>query len=233
MGTQDLAGRCLPFAQSFFGAPIRYDYAFQAWEATQHKGGVNDPLPDVPVLLWFSHIGRYYSHSKGVWETVNAGHVTIHVPGDAIYSSPTSGYGSQRFATIREIEQAFNATYVGWSLDINGLLVAAWEEDDDMYSDDDRTRDNQVARDVKGIRETVAEIKETLERFPAVDDAIFKKTKTSFGTPGGLLLQAKRTDDALFKDTETSFGTPGGVLKTLRVVLDKLDEISGGKAGGE
>lgn len=156
LGTQDMAGRCLPFAQSFFGAPIRYDYAFEAWQATQHKGGVNAPIPDVPVLLWFSHWGTYYSHSRGVWEYVNAGHVVVNVPGDAIYSSPTNGFGSQRFGTVQQIERAFNATYVGWSLDINGLLVAAWEEDDDMYSDQDRARDTETRKLTGEVRDLLA-----------------------------------------------------------------------------
>ncbi len=122
--TQELTGRCLPYAQTFFGAPVMHDYAFQAWEATKHKHAPDEPLPDAPVLLWYSHYGTYYSHSKKVWEFVNAGHVTPYVPGDAIYSSPPAGFGSSRYGSIREIELTFGASYVGWSEDINGLRVA-------------------------------------------------------------------------------------------------------------
>lgn len=122
--TEDSTGRCLPFAQSFFGAPIRYDSAWDSWNATQFKHGPEVPLPDVPVLLWYSHYGTYYSYSKGYSFYGNWGHVTPYVPGDAIYSSPAYGFGQDRYATIAEVERAFNAKYVGWSEDINGLRVA-------------------------------------------------------------------------------------------------------------
>lgn len=117
-GTQDYAGMCLRYAQSFFGAPVRHRSAWDAWNATQHKHGTNEALPGVPVILWFSHFGTY-QNEYGNW-----GHVAIHVPGDAIYTSPGYGYGFERWATIAQIEQRFASKYVGWSEDINGLRVA-------------------------------------------------------------------------------------------------------------
>ena len=131
--TRDYTGRCLPFAQSFFGAPIMYDSAWDAWNATKFKHGPEIPLPDVPVLLWYSHYGTYYSYSKGYSFYGNWGHVTPYVPGDAIYSSPARGYGQDRYETIAEVERVFGAKYVGWSEDINGLRVAEnTEGDNDM-----------------------------------------------------------------------------------------------------
>jgi hypothetical protein len=53
-------------------------------------------------------------------------------------SSPGSGYGHQWVDTINAVELYFNAKYVGWSEDINGLRVASFdgtpsqEEDDGM-----------------------------------------------------------------------------------------------------
>lgn len=121
---KDGAGRCLPYAQSFFGAPVRYDSAWDAWNATQYKHGAGEALPGVPVLLWFSHYGTYYSYSQGRSFYGNWGHVAIHVPGDAIYTSPGAGYGFERWANIAQIEARFNSKFVGWSEDINGLRVA-------------------------------------------------------------------------------------------------------------
>lgn len=119
-GTQDGAGWCLRYAQSFFGAPVRYNSAWDAWNATQYKHGTGEGLPEVPVLLWFSHYGTYGSPpTYGNW-----GHVAIHVPGDAIYTSPGTGYGFERWANIGQIESRFASKYVGWSEDINGLRVA-------------------------------------------------------------------------------------------------------------
>lgn len=131
-GTRDGTGWCLRYAQSFFGAPARYNSAWDAWNATQYKHGPNEPLPDVPVLLWFSHYGTYGSPPRyGNW-----GHVAIHVPGDAIYTSPASGWGFGRYGTIREIERVFNARYVGWSEDINGLRVAVKETEPQHQEED-------------------------------------------------------------------------------------------------
>lgn len=123
-GTQDGAGWCLRYAQSFFGAPVKHPSAWAAWNATVHKHGPNVPVPGgVAVLLWFSHYGTYGSPpTYGNW-----GHVAIHVSGDAIYTSPGSGWGFERWGTIAQIEQRFNCKYVGWSEDINGLRVVAPE----------------------------------------------------------------------------------------------------------
>lgn len=125
LGTQDGTGWCLRFAQSFFGAPVRHNSAWEAWQATQAKYAPSDPLPPVPVLLWFEHWGTYGTPpTYGNW-----GHVAAYVPGDAIYTSPASGWGQGRYGTIREIEATFNCRYVGWSPDINGLLVADYIAD--------------------------------------------------------------------------------------------------------
>lgn len=123
LGTEDDPGMCLRFSQSFFGAPVRYRSAWEAWQNQTYRHPVTDPLPNVPVLLWYSHWGTYGDPLS--YE--NWGHVTPYVPGDAIYSSPDNpwaGWSQSRFSTIAEVERAFNCKYVGWSEDINGLRVA-------------------------------------------------------------------------------------------------------------
>ena len=116
----DGPGWCLRYAQSFFGAPAFNPSAWSAWNYATHKHGPNEPLPDVPCLLWFSHWGTY--GSPAYYD--NWGHVTPYVPGDAIYSSPAGSYwGFDRYSTIAEVERVYNSKYVGWSEDINGLRV--------------------------------------------------------------------------------------------------------------
>lgn len=123
LGTMDATGMCLRFAQSFFGAPVRYASAWDAWNATETKYSPSDPTPPVPVLLWFAHYGTYGDPPT----YANWGHVAVLVPGDAIYTSPTWGYGQGRYGSIAEIEYYFNSKYVGWTPDINGLYVAWFE----------------------------------------------------------------------------------------------------------
>lgn len=121
--TVDLPGMCLRFSQTFFGAPVRYPDAWTAWENQEHRHPTSEPLPNVPVLLWFSHYGTYGDPAY----YKNWGHVAPYVPGDAIYSSPATwnaGWSQSRFETIADLEWALNCKYVGWSESINGLRVA-------------------------------------------------------------------------------------------------------------
>lgn len=121
-GATDDAGMCLRFVQRMFGGVVPYYYksAWIAWENTIFRHSASEPVPDdVPSVLWFSHYGTYGSPP----EYANWGHATVHVPGDAIYSSPYGGHGQVRVGTISEIERAFNCKYVGWSEDVGGLRV--------------------------------------------------------------------------------------------------------------
>lgn len=210
----DGPGWCLRFAQSFFGAPVRYDSAWEAWQHTQYRHSPSEPLPgDVPVLLWFEHWGTYGTPPRyGNW-----GDVRVHVPGDAIYGAPIAGtaWGQSRVGTIGEIERGIGARYVGWSEDINGLRVAAQEDEDDMFSDQDR-----------------ALLKRIADNSLASYDALFKTDATSRGSSAGVLKTLagleRKIDaiyDANFKTDPTSRGTPGGTLVSLREVISALKEI--------
>lgn len=116
----DGAGWCLRFTQSVWGAPVRYNSAWDAWEATEYKHGTGEALPeDASCVVWFSHFGTY-----GTPPTyANWGHVVTWVPGKGFLSSPGQGYGQQWFNSTTEIERYFRASYVGWTEDINGLRV--------------------------------------------------------------------------------------------------------------
>lgn len=125
--TVDDPGMCLRFAQSFFGAPVAYPDAWTAWENQQFRHSASEPLPNVPVVLWFSHYGTYGAPGQEYYK--NWGHVAPYVPGDAIYSSPATwnaGRSQSRFSTIADLERALNCKYVGWSEDLNGLRIAEY-----------------------------------------------------------------------------------------------------------
>lgn len=207
LGTTDRPGMCLRFAQSFFGAPAQHRSAWHAWQAQKFRHGPEAPLPDVPVLLWFEHRGAY-DDGNGPYDGVpvgqkaNWGHVAVHVPGDAIYTSPLSGSkaGQERYANIGQMAAQMNLVYVGWSEDINGLRIAELGEEDEMTP-------------------------EQAQQLKAVYDAIFKTSPTSLGTPAGLLRMAGATYDAQFKETATSRGTPGGTLVNDRIMLEQNERI--------
>lgn len=117
--TKDQAGFCLRFTQTVWSAPVRYSTAWQSWENTQYKHPTSENIPnDVGVIVWFDHWGTY-GGQYGQY-----GHVVSWIPGKGYLSSPTSGYGQKWLSSIEEVERAYNATYVGWSEDINGLRVA-------------------------------------------------------------------------------------------------------------
>lgn len=136
--TQDGAGWCLRFAQSVFGAPARYNSAWDAWNATQYKHADWDmPEQGIAHPVWFSHWGTYGDPPR----YDNWGHVAVRMEDGRILSSPGSGYGQQWFNSIGEIERYFNAQYVGWSEDLNGLRIIDYTApqptitgDDDMYA---------------------------------------------------------------------------------------------------
>ena len=122
--TQDYAGFCLRFTQTVWGAPAQYNSAWDSWNATEYKHSTSEPIPnDVGTVIWFSHYGSYGEPPT----YANWGHVVSFIPGRGYLSSPAGQlgtYGQSWFDTIEEIEQTFNAKYVGWSEDINGLRVA-------------------------------------------------------------------------------------------------------------
>lgn len=123
--TVDGAGFCLRFTQTVWGAPARYESAWQAWNATTYKHGTGEPLPDVSVILWFSHFGTYGNPPR----YDNWGHVVTYFPGRGFLSSPGSGVGQLWLDSIRAVESTFASKYVGWSEDINGLRVAEIEDE--------------------------------------------------------------------------------------------------------
>ena len=133
LDTVDGAGWCLRFTQTVWGAPARYNSAWEAWLATQYKHPTSEPLPDVSVIVWMSHYGTYGEPPT----YANWGHVMTHVPGRGFLSSPGSGVGQKWFSTMAEAERYFNAAYVGWSEDINGLTVATHSDTPQPTEDED------------------------------------------------------------------------------------------------
>lgn len=118
---QDMGGFGLRFVQSVFNSPIRHPHCWAAWEATEFKHTPEETLPNVPVVVWFSA-------TNSSTQNQNWGQAAVWVPAEqAFLSNPAqpSRFGQVWFESIRDIEMAFDAHYVGWSEDINGLRVAS------------------------------------------------------------------------------------------------------------
>lgn len=111
-------GLCHRLVREVYGVASHWKLqsAIDAWRATQHKGSGSHPL-NVSVPVWFAVTGH------------NDGHVVAFVPGKG-YLSTKPGKGTAKssiwYPSIAAVEQAFNARYLGWSLDINYVLVAEW-----------------------------------------------------------------------------------------------------------
>lgn len=118
--TESFAGHCLAFTQMVYGAPVKHRSAWEAWNATEHKHGTAESIPYVSVPVWFSHYGTY--GQPPTYE--NWGHVVAYIPGAGYLSSPGEGYGSIMLESIEAVERYFNAKYVGWTEDLNGLRIA-------------------------------------------------------------------------------------------------------------
>jgi hypothetical protein len=119
-GATDFAGMCLRFAQKVFSTkPYGYVSAWLAWEATRTKHYDRNFPADVVAPVWFSHMGNYDGRGQRNW-----GHVVAHFPGRGFLSSPgNGGPAGQWFASVGAIESYFRCTFVGWSEDINDLVV--------------------------------------------------------------------------------------------------------------
>lgn len=125
LSVTDSAGSCLRFTQSVWGAPVKYDSAWQAWQATTFKH-YDRVMPKDSVVVWFEHWGSYGRPPR----RDNWGHVVSWIESEKKFlSSPARGVGQQWLATIEEVERVFNSKYVGWSEDINGLRVASVNPD--------------------------------------------------------------------------------------------------------
>ena len=129
--TRYYAGYCLGFTQRVYGAPARYNTAWEAWEAVPDKHESRDIPQNVSVPIWFDHYGTY----EGV--TGRFGHVCAWIPGVGFLNSPGSGYGQKILPTLEATEKFYNAKFVGWSESINGLKIVQYNpeptpEEEDM-----------------------------------------------------------------------------------------------------
>ena len=110
----------LRMTQNVFHAPVKHAWCWEAWLATEFKH-TTDPLPSYPVPVWFYATTPYSGHLHV------AGQSVVWIPSLGAFlsnpSHPGQPEGQRWFNTIEDIEKAFNAKYVGWSEDINGLRL--------------------------------------------------------------------------------------------------------------
>lgn len=110
----------LRMTQNVFHAPAKHAWCWEAWLATEFKH-TTDPLPNYPVPVWFYATTPYSGHLHV------AGQSVVWIPSVGKFLSnpphPGSPRGQQWFDSIEQIERVFNAKYVGWSEDLNGLRI--------------------------------------------------------------------------------------------------------------
>lgn len=122
----DFPGWCLRFVRNSFDIESKYEYAWQAWEAskTKHTG---DLPGDAAVPVWFTWTGTI----DGV--TRNWGDVAIHVPGKGVFGTPMRGGGNSNawHPSVQARAKALGggAKYVGWTEDVNDVRVVEYVPD--------------------------------------------------------------------------------------------------------
>ena len=115
----DVPGYCHRYARRIFGIGAKYQSALANWNASKTKNTGGHPT-NVAVPIWFTVRGHNY------------GHVVVFVPGVGYLSTaPGSGTGQTRvvYKSIADVNKAFGATLLGWTLDINDVAVAEWVPD--------------------------------------------------------------------------------------------------------
>lgn len=102
-------GWCLLYVQTAFSAGWSGATALDGWNMSAGKHQDRNLPSGVFVPIWFNHWGTY----GGVYK--NWGHCAIYKDGK-IWSSPLSHKPyADIFGSIGEIEQRFNAKYIGWT----------------------------------------------------------------------------------------------------------------------
>lgn len=117
------AGWCLWLAQEATGAPHLYPTARSSWDASTDKHeDRNYPADAVVALYW-----NWTSKTDGI----NYGHIVINVPGQGLFSSPKNWgqHGNDWYGSIDEVSRWLGATYLGWTSDLAGLQLSAWNAD--------------------------------------------------------------------------------------------------------
>lgn len=202
----DGPGWCLRFTQKVWGAPAKYNSAWDAWLATQFKHNVNESIPNnLSVIVWFSHYGTY--GSPPTYD--NWGHVVSFITGRGYLSSPGGNVtsGQRWFGTIGEVERFFNAKYVGWSEDINGLRVVDVSQ---PVIDEGFEQDMIIVRDVSRNR-GFAIGQQYIYAYPYINYAEAAATRIN---PGKSFIDVRR-EDATVDVFVTAYGIPKNIWEGL------------------
>lgn len=100
---------CLRHVRRIYGINALHPDAWTAWLNAKHRHTTRT-LPNVSVPVFFE------------WGA--QGHIVSSQPGVGLWSTPLSGHGHKLYKTIEEVERAIGCRFVGWSLDLNGVMVA-------------------------------------------------------------------------------------------------------------
>lgn len=122
LSVTDLPGWCLRMTgNSFDTKPRPFKNAAAAWAGAKHKHGADEPLPNVPVPVYFYWKGKV----DGVVQ--EAGDVAVYVPGKGIFGTPLRGSGKANrwdpTPAARAKAIGGGAYCLGWSEDLNGVRL--------------------------------------------------------------------------------------------------------------
>ena len=117
------AGWCLWLAQEAVGAPHIYPTARACWDNSPDKHWDTDYPRDAVVALYWSWTSKV--------DGLDYGHVVLNVPGRGLFSSPKNWgvHGNDWYGSIEEVSRWLGATYLGWTPEIAGVQLAAWNSD--------------------------------------------------------------------------------------------------------
>jgi hypothetical protein len=175
LNTEGTPYNCLIFAKDVFGVAGKYATAWEAWTNTKYHHTPSEPLPNIPVPVWFSWTG-VVDNVRANW-----GHVAVWIPGKGVLSSPFSYNLKQQWfdSPQKLIAYLGNGSYVGWSEDINGVRVADVSKEESMTTQEATAMLDSYWWNIVGRKIKQSELDEYV---PVVvggnPDKVFKKSLT-------------------------------------------------------
>lgn len=105
--SQDWTGWCLKFCRIMYGVAAKWPDAITAWNQAKYKHTTGVP-PKGALVFWA--VGKF-------------GHIAISDGGGYVYSTDIKRRGKVDRVPITYVTSHWNATYRGWTEDINGVRV--------------------------------------------------------------------------------------------------------------
>ena len=198
-------GWCLQYVREAFGIyPGVYPSATAGWNAspTKHRG-------------WDFPAGRWVPVWFGIAKEP-LGHVVLLAPDGSVFSTSDNSTVPHHHPNLADLMNYYAAadlplTYRGWTEDIEGVTVVDLgsasmgydgeitepTEEDDMYTDADRARDVQAAKDAAAVKAAMFDGGTSMPEGKPLKDLVqdsFSAVRAQLATIGGTLATAPGGD---------------------------------------